>query len=265
MRTDSMLAALAVGAHPDDVEFMMSGTLELLRRVGAEVHVWSMTDGCLGSLEEGRGAAAVRIAEASASSDLAQATFHPPIASDMGLSLDRGTLARAAAVIRKARPRVMLVPSPSDYHPDHEAASRIAVAAALVRAMPALVSDPAEKPWDGQVTVYHAMPHGLEDPMRARVRAGQYVDISDVMDLKRKMLAAHASQRELLLATQGEEPVVAMDFMAAEVGAQSGRFELAEGWRRHSHIGLSHEDSDPLGELLGSRCWTDPDHEASLG
>jgi hypothetical protein len=31
----------------------------------------------------------------------------------------------------------------------------------------------------------------------------------------------------------------------------SGRFEFAEGWRRHLHIGLSARDDDPLAQALG--------------
>jgi hypothetical protein len=39
--------------------------------------------------------------------------------------------------------------------------------------------------------------------------------------------------------------------MSAEVGRRSGRFAFAEGWRRHSHLGFSARERDPLGELLG--------------
>ena len=40
---------LAVAAHPDDVELMMSGTLSLLRRAGAEIHIWTLANGCCGT------------------------------------------------------------------------------------------------------------------------------------------------------------------------------------------------------------------------
>ncbi len=35
-----------------------------------------------------------------------------------------------------------------------------------------------------------------------------------------------------------------------EVGRMSGRFEYAEGWRRHIHLGLCADDADPLAEAL---------------
>mgnify|MGYP000867140096 CR=1 FL=1 len=40
---------LAAVAHPDDIEFMMAGTLFLLKQAGAEIHLWNLANGCCGS------------------------------------------------------------------------------------------------------------------------------------------------------------------------------------------------------------------------
>jgi LmbE family N-acetylglucosaminyl deacetylase len=65
-------------------------------------------------------------------------------------------------------------------------------------------------------------------------------------------LAAHASQKAWLDATQGMDSYLdAADEMARQVGRMSGRFEYAEGWRRHLHLGLSAGDDDPLAAALG--------------
>ena len=40
---------LAVGCHPDDIEFMMSGTLIRLHDMGAEIHYMNMANGNCGS------------------------------------------------------------------------------------------------------------------------------------------------------------------------------------------------------------------------
>jgi hypothetical protein len=45
--------------------------------------------------------------------------------------------------------------------------------------------------------------------------------------------------------------VAVMRDLNAQVGHMSGRFELAEGWRRHLHLGYSRADIDPLAEALG--------------
>ncbi len=55
-----------------------------------------------------------------------------------------------------------------------------------------------------------------------------------------------------------------MEDMAREVGRWSGRFEAAEGWRRHSHLGFCAEGADPLKEALGDGVWIDAEYELEL-
>ena len=43
--------AMALAAHPDDIEFMMAGTLTLLRQEGFETHYMNLSSGSCGSLE----------------------------------------------------------------------------------------------------------------------------------------------------------------------------------------------------------------------
>ena len=42
--------ALAIAAHPDDIEFVMAGTLLLLQRAGWEIHYLNVANGNMGSL-----------------------------------------------------------------------------------------------------------------------------------------------------------------------------------------------------------------------
>lgn len=256
---------LAAGAHPDDVEFMMAGTLLLLARAGAGAHMWSVSDGGLGAVSAPRSeTAARRFEESKRSARIAGAVLHVPIAPDMGVTYEAATVARAAAVIRRVRPSIILLPSPEDYHPDHEATSMVLTAAAFARGFAAFETEPAEPPWDGDTTLYHALPFGLRDGMRRLVRAGLYVDTSGVMEEKRDMLASYESQREWLLASQGADYMRTMEEMSLQVGRASGSFLHAEGFRRHSHLGFCVPEADPLTELLGSLCITDESYEASL-
>jgi hypothetical protein len=67
-----------------------------------------------------------------------------------------------------------------------------------------------------------------------------------------ELRAAHASQQAWLDATQGMNSYLdAGDEAARAIGLMSGRFECAEGWRRHLHLGLSSQDDDPLTVALG--------------
>jgi len=249
------IVALAVGGHPDDIEFMMAGTLLLLAEAGARIHMWPMTDGSLGSSGPDRVAtAATRLDEACASARLAGAVFHGPIARDMELEYSVDLVSRAAAVIRRAAPHILLLPAPDDYHPDHRNASSIAVAGAFAARLGAFDSRPPAPQVEGEMTLYHAMPFGLRDEMRKRVAADLYVDVEGEMEHKRMMLAEHRSQREWLLASQGSDYLAAMEEMCLVAGRDSGCFEYAEGWRHHLNLGFSNSDDDPLADLLGPLC-----------
>jgi LmbE family N-acetylglucosaminyl deacetylase len=153
--------------------------------------------------------------------------------------------------MREVAPEILLVHSPTDYMEDHQNAARLAVAAAFCRGMPNYPTDPARPPVDQEVTVYHALPHGIVDPLRCPINPDLYVDISAVIERKRTMLALHASQKEWLDESQGMDSyLTAMEDASRRVGKLSGRFAYAEGWRRRLHLGFCAEDADPLVDAL---------------
>ena len=83
----------------------------------------------------------------------------------------------------------------------------------------------------------------------------QRCDITQVIDRKGEFLSRHVSQKDWLDKSQGlDSYIISMREMSREIGRGSGRFEFAEGWRRHLHLGYSARDIDPLGELLGPLC-----------
>ena len=43
-------AAIAIAAHPDDIEFCMAGTLLLLKHAGLEIHYLNLSTGTCGSM-----------------------------------------------------------------------------------------------------------------------------------------------------------------------------------------------------------------------
>jgi len=155
---------------------------------------------------------------------------------------------------------------PQDYMEDHMNACRLAVSGAFARGTKNYATIPPSEAWSGHVTIYHSTPHGLRDNMRRLMRPGQYVDTSSVLARQRSMLAKHRSQKEWLDISQGMDSYLSeMEDFSRLVGKMSGRFEFAEGWWRHSHLGFAPQDSDPLSEALGDKCWADPDYEAALG
>ena len=259
-------AAMAIAAHPDDIEFLMAGTLRLLHEAGWDTHYLTLANGCCGSLTHGLAETTrLRRREARESARMLGAAFHPSLTGDMTILYGMPLLRRLAAVIRKVSPTVLLVPSPQDYMEDHTETCRLAVSATFVRSLPNFRTVPPRRPTSQDVTIYHAMPHGLRDPLRRKVVPGLFVDTTRVHALKQRALGAHRTQAGFLADTQSMGSYLrVMEDMSAEVGRQSGRFRHAEGWRRHLHYGYCAADADPLAGALGPACLVSRRYEADL-
>ncbi len=78
-----------------------------------------------------------------------------------------------------------------------------------------------------------------------------FVDVSEVVERKVAMLACHKSQKDWLDESQGHDSYLkTLRDLDAEAGQMSGRFEYAEGWRRHLHLGFCDAADDPLSQAL---------------
>jgi LmbE family N-acetylglucosaminyl deacetylase len=246
------MIALAIAAHPDDIEFMMAGTLLRLKDAGCEIHLWNLANGCCGSNTLSREeAAATRWRETCDSAALAGGTAHPPLFNDVEVFYEQSSLAKVAADIRRIQPDIILTQSPQDYMEDHQNTTRLVVSAAFTRGMKNFPTDPQVATYDKPVALYHALPHGLKDALCQPVVPHFFTDVTSVLARKRAMLACHASQKEWLDQTQGMDAYLdEMETMSREVGRMSMKYQFAEGWRRHSHLGFGPLDFDPVNQLL---------------
>lgn len=245
-------AAFAIAAHPDDIELMMAGTLALLGKAGYELHMMNIANGSCGTATDDRDTIVrKRTEEAREAAKTLNAHFHPPIANDIEVFYSMDLIRKVGAVVRDVSPTIMLVQSPQDYMEDHMTACRLAVTAAFCRGMRNFTTEPPRAPINTPVTLYHALPWGLRGPLRETITADLFVDISSTLELKRAALACHQSQKEWLDRSQGlDSYLTTMVEMSRAVGRMSGKFECAEGWRRHLHLGFCGEHDDPLGEAL---------------
>jgi LmbE family N-acetylglucosaminyl deacetylase len=258
--------AFAIAAHPDDIEFMMAGTLLLLREAGWDIHYMNVSSGNLGSLTSSPAETArIRRREARASAARMQAVWHEPICHDLQVFYDDRTLRRLAAVVREVDPSIVLTHSPQDYMEDHMNTARLAVTATFARSVPGYRTVPPRDDVPTSVTVYHAMPHGLCDSLRRAVIPEAFVNTTEVQDRKREALECHKSQRGWLSATQAMDSyIVTMEEFARALGSMSKKFQLAEGWRRHLHYGFCQEDADPLSDVLKDRYVLNPAYQHLL-
>lgn len=245
--------ALAVFAHPDDIEFTCAGTLALLAERGWEVHYQTLADGCLGSLEKGPEAIAQqRWEESQAAAKVLKATPHPPLFADLEVFYNDTSARKVGARIREIQPNVLLTHAVEDYMEDHMNTARLALSALFSAGIPNYTTDPHRPPYEKPRAIYHALPHGLRRPAdRQRVYPEFYLNIDSVLEIKRKALACHQSQKEWLDQTQGMDAYLdTMTNQAATLGSKSGAGTHAEGFTRHLHLGLGPEDYTPLEDAL---------------
>src|SRR3954468_13299908 len=96
-----MPSVIAIAAHPDDIEFVMAGTLLLLAAAGWELHYLNLSTGNLRStsLTPARTARGRR-GGAQAAARVLGAPWHPPFCNDMEILYEARPLRRLASVIR---------------------------------------------------------------------------------------------------------------------------------------------------------------------
>jgi N-acetylglucosamine malate deacetylase 1 len=252
-----MKKVLAIGAHPDDIEFMMSGTLVLLEQAGYEIHYLNIADGCCGTVSHSKAKIIeIRRGESEKAASFINAVYHESFAADAEIFYTKELIEKTAAVVRDVNPEIMLIPSLEDYMEDHQNAARISVTAAFCKAMKNFKTDPDRKPATGEVVLYHAQPYRNRDMMGRLIIPNIFVDISSVINKKTKMLSFHASQKDWLDKSQGINSYLDdMKNICCEIGSISKKYKIAEGWRKHSHIGYCLDTARPLENALEGNCF----------
>ena len=138
-------------------------------------------------------------------------------------------------------------------------ACRLAVTAAFARGMPNYPTRPPRPPVEQPVTIYHAQPHGNRDPLSAAGAARYFRGHWQRDGAEDGHAGLPPEPEEWLDASQGFDSYLqTMHELMREVGRMSGKFEYAEGWRRHSHLGLCAADADPLGDALAKQVMMAP-------
>ncbi|NQU40372.1 MAG: PIG-L family deacetylase [Lentisphaerae bacterium] len=249
--TSSTPTALAILAHPDDVEFTCAGTLALLRRKGWDVHIATMTPGQCGSGElPPAEIAAIRRKEAAQAAATIDGAYTCLECEDFFLRRNPETVLKVIALVRQVQPTVVFAHPPLDYISDHETSSLIVRDAAFWAGVPNIKTP--------GLAALSYVPHlYYVDPMEGKNLYGEtvmprtVVDISEVIDTKQTMLVCHASQREWLMTHHGiDEYTAAMRSLGQERGALIG-CAFGEGLRQH--LGHGYPQNDLLAEVLGVR------------
>ena len=256
---------LAFGAHPDDVEISCAGTLRALQGAGCAVYVATMTLGDCGSRElppdEVR---RVRRAEAEAACRILGAGYHYGGSNDFRIFNDDPHNGRTTLVMRLVAPQIVLTHSPGDYMLDHDATSVLVRNACFYASAPNYDSagHTGAKAMDAVPHLFYWDVMEGFDMFGKPVAPEFYVDISDVIDLKTEMLAAHKSQREWLRAQHGiDEYLDSMRAWSARRGEDASRIAgrkiaYAEAFRQHR--GHAYPQNNVIEETLSDRVIRNP-------
>jgi LmbE family N-acetylglucosaminyl deacetylase len=246
---ESDRTVLSLGAHPDDAEFMCTGTLALLRKRGWQVHIATMAPGDCGTVQYNREEISrIRKGEATKAAVMLDGKYHCLESGDIFILYDRPQLLKAIEIVRKVRPRIVFTLSPSDYMVDHEMASRLAQTACFCCGV-VNVETPGAEPFEPIPHLYYMDAVEGKDKLGAEVKPSMIVDIGSVMDVKEKMLCCHESQRDWLLKHHGmDEYVNMMKAFSQKRGRQISR-PFGEGFRQH--LGHAYPQDNILQKELG--------------
>jgi N-acetylglucosamine malate deacetylase 1 len=177
----STLDILAIAAHRDDVEQTCGGTLLRMKSLGLRTGILDLTQGEAGT----RGTAQDRAAEA------AEAARILKVDSREALDIPDGRVentydnrVKIAAVLRRLRPRVVILPYWTGRHPDHYTASTLGYEACFLAGLAKIdTGNPPHRPFK---IVYASL--------YADVRPSFVIDISEFADARFASLMAYRSQ-----------------------------------------------------------------------
>jgi LmbE family N-acetylglucosaminyl deacetylase len=181
---------LAVAAHPDDIEILCAGTLACYARQSQAIFLAPFTSGNMGDLKvPPQELARIRKEEASASAAILGARLLWPGVTDELVFPSEEQRRLMIDLLREADPDVIFTHSPNDYHPDHRYVSQLVFDAYFQKGLPHLPGQLQPACRFGQAQVYY-----MDNLGGINFSPAEYVDITGVMDVKRRMLECHQSQ-----------------------------------------------------------------------
>ena len=193
MVVDQTLDLLAISPHPDDVEMCCGGTLAKLASQGYQVGILDLTRGELAS----NGTPEQRAQEAAQAAQILGLTYRSNLALPDGflstlLSKDSkeeegtGPVALLVHIIRSYRPSLIFAPPAAARHPDHVAAARLVERSVFFAGV---------KNYAASSELQAFRPRRvLRYMMRAGLRPGFVVDVSEIYEKKRQAIQCYHSQ-----------------------------------------------------------------------
>lgn len=183
-----MVDILAVGAHPDDIEIAIGGTLIKLKKLGYSIAMCHSSNG----EPTPHGTPERRIAEAHAAAEKLGAQLEILDIPNRYFTDTIENRVKIANVIRKHRPRMLLGPYPGGDHPDHRMVSHLTDAARFTAKLTKYdhQGEPWElEPWWAPRQLYYFLGVRIEEVLPTFI-----VDITEEYRGKMEVLSCYQSQ-----------------------------------------------------------------------
>lgn len=193
---------LAIGAHPDDIEFGCGGTLIKYAQTGHNVYLLVLTDGSFGGDPEIRRNEQKECAKLIGAKELFWGSYR-----DTELVCNRDLIIKIDDVMHKVSPDAVFLNFWADVHQDHRAAAQAAVSASR---------------YIKEVLFF-------EVPTTQHFEPDIFVNIQDVLDKKIELLRTHNSQVDR---TKIENlSIIESVQSCANFRGYQGRVKYAEGFK----------------------------------
>jgi LmbE family N-acetylglucosaminyl deacetylase len=193
---------LAVGAHPDDIEFGCGGTLLKYSMCGLNIFPLVLTKGNVGGDPEVRAREQKNAADFMGAKEVFWGDFE-----DTQLIDSRETILKIEEVMRAVSPDIMFLNYYDDVHQDHRAAAQAGISASR---------------YVKEVLFY-------EVPTTQRFDPDIFVDIMDILAKKMELIKKHASQVDRTRVNNLS--IVESVQSCANFRGYQGRVKFAEGFK----------------------------------
>ena len=172
---------LAIGAHPDDVEIGMGGTIAKHTGLGYSVGILDLTQGELGA----NGTPQERMEEGNKAKEILGCHFRYNFKlPDGGLVHNKDNVSLLVELIRCCKPRLVFAPYYLDKHPDHVACGKLTEESIFMSTVNKFL--PHKNTHRVQQLLFYAV--------NPQVPPSLIVDISDYYEIKKRAVLAHKSQ-----------------------------------------------------------------------
>lgn len=192
---------LAIGAHPDDIEFGCGGTLIKYSGKGAQIELLVMTDGARGGNSRTRRREQTLSARVLGAQKIHWGGYH-----DTLLPSVRRLIDRMERVICLAKPDFIFVNHPDDTHQDHRQVARAAISATR---------------YTRNVLFY-------EGPTTVKFSPTVFIDIAQ--EFGRKIDALHMHHSQVMRTRIEGAPISEIAQASAHFRGVQGRVRWAEGF-----------------------------------